>query len=145
MNAGLGLYDRLYSSEKEYWVWESDGSELKCRDGWTKFFPGLSCSESIRLNNPINEFKSCFKVGFYEDSWGPVGAPKSIDTSWTNDDCYTTTFAMCQKKVANDDWKWINCYGPDSNWIQKYLVAEPPEAEESIYHSPLVDYLAQVI
>ena len=95
-------------------------------------------------DKPENELKSCGLNVFFS-SYGPPLAPEEIATYWFNDDCYTKNLALCQKKVAIDNWQWINCYGPDSNWIQKYLVAEPPEAEESIYHSPLVDYLAQVI
>ena len=53
--------------------------------------------------------KSCVAKSIFS-GWSPVWAPKSIDTYWFNDDCYTTNMALCQKKVANDDWKWINCY-----------------------------------
>ena len=77
-------------------------------------------------DKPGNELKSCYANGFYEDSWDRFWEPEIV-TYWFNDDCYTTKFALCQKKVANDDWQWINCYGPDANWNQ---LVETLEAEE---------------
>ena len=61
MNAALGLYDRDHS-EKEYWVWESDGSEYQLNS---------IDSDTYYDSESEDELKSCVANGFFP-TWSPI-------------------------------------------------------------------------
>ena len=80
----LGLYDRDHS-EKEYWVWELDGSEANFTSWRLKSF------------GPAN---GCVFTSF--PAWDLNG--NEMEPYWCNDNCYAKNVALCQKKVADYDF-----------------------------------------
>ena len=94
MNAALGLYDRD-QSEKEYWVWESDGSEANFTH-WNAYANKLGTYESngcVNLN--LNDVDSEW-IDYYNSKIGP---PKTT-MYWYNQNCYSTRPVLCQRMVG---------------------------------------------
>ena len=92
----LGLYDRDHS-EKEYWVWESDGSEANFTS-WNQDSTGTF--EPWTIKSPIGPSNGCvFNAypGYIYHGWDF----KKMETYWYNDNCYAKNVALCQKKVAD--------------------------------------------
>ena len=106
MNAALGLYDRDHS-EKEYWVWESDGSEANFTH-WDSYSNKLETSEL--------ESNGCVILGYNVDSdavWNDDYNAEETTMDWTKLNCYSNTFpVLCQRIVAYDyDCKYGVCKG----------------------------------
>ena len=97
MNAALGLYDRDHS-EKEYWVWESDGSEANFTH-WNAWANKLGTSESngcVNLN--LNDVDSVWS-DYYNSK--PFSKPPKTTMYWYNQNCYSNTFpVLCQRMVG---------------------------------------------
>ena len=110
MNAALGLYDRDHS-EKEYWVWESDGSEANFTH-WNPYANKLGTSEP-ESNGCVN-FE--YNVTAVWDDYRIVGDVIEKDWNkgdWNNQNCYSNTYpVLCQRMVPYDyDCKYTkeNC------------------------------------
>ena len=110
MNATLGLYDRDHS-EKEYWIWESDGSEANFTH-WNSLRPFWSESNDC-VNLKYNDAYTYQWNDYYNAEW--ISTKTTMD--WTNQNCNSNTFhVLCQRMVAYDDCKYAK-----ENFLKKII------------------------